>query len=83
MKTLLTFESVHFALDAESKLKERGLSPKTIPTPRELTSHCGLSILVDYLKMEELELIKEGLDIKNAYIFEKIEGNKNKIEKLI
>ena len=83
MKTLLTFDSVHFALDAESKLEDRGFSPKTIPTPRELTNHCGLSILMDHLKLEDLEKMREDLDIKNIYNFEKLEGNINKIEKLI
>ncbi len=83
MKTLLTFDSVHFALDAESKLEKKGFTPKTIPTPRELTSHCGLSILIDYLEEKDLEDIRENIDIKDIYSYEKIEGNINKIEKLI
>lgn len=83
MKILLTFDSVHFALDAESKLGQRGFTPKTIPTPRELTSHCGLSILIDYLEGEGLEEIRRDLDVKDIYSFEKTEGNVKKIEKLI
>ena len=40
----LTFDSTHYAIKTEKKLKEKNLEVSIIPTPREISASCGLSI---------------------------------------
>ena len=60
--TIITFESVHFALKCESILGESDLSISLITTPRSVTSRCGFSLEVKEgaesvaLKLNELNL---------------------------
>lgn len=45
---LLVFDSTHHAMAAESRMKEaqlEGVTFQTIPTPRQITASCGLSLL--------------------------------------
>lgn len=44
MQALITFDSTHHALRAEQVLEGAGLTPDIIPTPREITASCGLSL---------------------------------------
>lgn len=59
---LITFKSTSHALQGEQVLKDRNFVFKTIPTPRDVSTSCGLSLLfieedIDRIK----ELIEEGL----------------------
>lgn len=62
---VLTFESTHHAISGEKVFKEAGLQFKTIPTPREITSSCGLSIRFD---LEDLEVAKKNIEETNLAI---------------
>lgn len=83
MKYLISFKSVHYALDCELKLEDKGYNLRTIPTPREISLSCGISVLVDTDNIENLSLdIKESkIDYKNIYIYRK-EGIKTVLEEL-
>lgn len=52
---LLTFDSVAFAMKGESFLEEKEIPFKTIPTPRVISSSCGLSIMTDLDQVEYLK----------------------------
>lgn len=82
---LITFDSVHIAMEMEEILKENGINLRTIPTPREVSHSCGLSILSDYDNLDKiLEIIKmEELDYKKIFMFIKNEGSENKVEEII
>jgi hypothetical protein len=41
---LLVCESIHDVLAAEKVLKQRGLWCDLVPTPREISSDCGMSL---------------------------------------
>ena len=80
---VLTFESSHHAISGEKLFKEAGLKFKTIPTPREITSSCGLSIKFD---LKDLELVKESIEktnlaIKGIYKLNKVD-HKYSVEKI-
>lgn len=66
---IITFESTHHAMAAESALKENGIYTKTIPTPRDITLSCGLSILVTPDNIDKVQSMgKEGsLKFKALY----------------
>lgn len=51
---LITFESTHLAMQAERFLK-RTHKTTVVPTPRDLTASCGLSLMLD-MATEELAL---------------------------
>lgn len=46
-KFLLLFHSIHDVLRAEKLLKEHSITSELIPVPRNLSSDCGMSILLD------------------------------------
>lgn len=81
---VITFDSTHHAIKGESILKEVQIPFKTIPTPREITLSCGLSIRFDLMDFDKiLESIDEKeLAIKGIYRYTKEEG-KAKLEKLM
>lgn len=70
---LVTFKSTNYSLLGEGVFKENSLVFKTIPTPRDVSTSCGLSLLflmddIDRVK----ELISEGkLNIDSMYIYSK------------
>lgn len=80
---VVTFESTSHAIKGEKVLKEENIKIKTIPTPREITSSCGLSIR---FKLEDLDTIEgtiksNDLAINGMYKMIK-EGLKYTVEKI-
>jgi len=43
---ILLFDSIHYVLGAERLLKESGIPVDLIPTPKELSSDCGMSVSI-------------------------------------
>ncbi len=46
MMTLYTFVSVHHMMRAEKVLKNQGVKCDVIPTPRAISTSCGLCIVI-------------------------------------
>lgn len=81
---VVTFKSTHHAIKGESIFKENGIPFKTIPTPREITLSCGLSLrfnLEDINKVIEL-IENDTLAINGVYKFEK-NGISSIVKKII
>ncbi|WP_432662032.1 DUF3343 domain-containing protein [Wukongibacter baidiensis] len=70
---VIAFESTHYAIMAEKKLKGK-FNIQTIPTPREITASCGLSIMFGG------EILQ---DIKEELISQKLESDKLDMYKII
>lgn len=70
---IATFGSTHNALKAEKVLKKNDIPFKLMPTPREITASCGLSILFQEQNREAIEnaFIKSG--VKTAALYKKEE----------
>ena len=70
---LVTFKSTNFAILGEEVFKEKSLVFKTIPTPRDVSTSCGLSLLFLVDDIEKVkELINQGdLTIDNMYLYSK------------
>ncbi len=75
---VITFESVNFAMQTESLFKNKELKHQIIPTPREITLSCGLSIRTPYENLEQVKSLKESGDMRNKkmYVFEGIGAGK-------
>lgn len=55
---ITTFQSTNFAMQAEAFFKSQGVKHQIIPTPREITLSCGISIRLD---TEMLEKVKDAV----------------------
>lgn len=54
--SVVLFQSVTGALQAEKRLKEKGIAIKLIPVPRELSFDCGVCLRFE--KADEVEVRK-------------------------
>ncbi|MBA1334709.1 MAG: hypothetical protein HPY66_2613 [Firmicutes bacterium] len=62
---VLAFDSTHHAIQAEKFLKEAGLKIEVLPTPRDITASCGLSIK---FHMDHIEKVKEVIDVSQPTV---------------
>lgn len=76
---VIAFESTHYAIMVEKKLKDK-YNIQTIPTPREITASCGLSIRFQDEKLDDIvkELINQGIDRNMIDIYRIIRTDSNK-----
>ncbi len=67
---VMTFESTHYAIMVEKKLKGK-FKIQTIPTPREISASCGLSIMFqsEVLKDIKEELISQKVERKSLNLY--------------
>jgi hypothetical protein len=54
---VVLFDGTSAALRAENVLHQRGLASKLIPTPRQLSSDCGLALRFDWHEQESVRSI--------------------------
>lgn len=60
MQILITFDSTHHALAAESLLLDAELGPDIQPIPRQLSASCGLAIAIPLAAREQaLQLLQQ------------------------
>lgn len=73
---VISFDSTHHAIKAEKLFKEHNLNIRMMPTPREITASCGLSIRFEAADLGEVEdIIKnEELAIKGKYELKREDG---------
>lgn len=66
---LITFESTNFAMQAEASLKNENIIHQVMPTPREITLSCGLSIRFSVDDVDKVrKLVDENrINVKNMY----------------
>lgn len=82
---VVVFESTHYAIAGEKLFKDKGYKFDVIPTPREITHSCGLSIRFTSDLLEDIDIKREmeeaNIAIKGIYKIEKINNEKlvNKI----
>ncbi len=75
---VIVFESTHFAIAAESRLKEKSFNIEIIPTPREITASCGLSIKFPSEQITTVQREMEEGKIGIKGIFEVIRNEKGR-----
>ncbi len=60
-----TFKSTHHTIQAENVFKDKSISFKTIPTPRQITVSCGLAII---FSLDDIEKVREMVNSKEINI---------------
>jgi len=63
-KGVILFPSIHFVLKAEKLVKGKGFSVDLIPVPRQLSSDCGVCMLIDWEQKDSLSTFLEGSGVK-------------------
>ncbi len=68
-KILLTFASIHYVLKAEKIIKKQGLFTDMIPVPKEISSDCGMALLIYEKDLTEIKslLNEKGLKPEGIY----------------
>ena len=61
---VILFPSIHFVLQAEKMIKGKGFSIDLIPVPRQLSSDCGICMLIEWEQKEILYTLLEGGGVK-------------------
>ncbi len=66
---VISFNSTHHAIKSEKILKDAGYELTVLPTPREITASCGISIAIDEDKIDEIveHLNTKGIDYGGVY----------------
>lgn len=74
-KGIILFPSIHYVIQAEKLIKEKGFFFDLIPVPRNLSSDCGVCILFEWKEKEMiLNVIEEaGLKIEGIHLFQEKE----------
>ncbi len=65
---VVLFHSSSSAMQAEAVLLRAGLAAKLIPTPRELSSDCGLALRFDWSLNEQVESLLMRMRVETAGI---------------
>lgn len=66
---VIVFDSTHFAIFAEKTLKNFDIKADIIPTPREISASCGLSIKFSYEDLEKIKdiIVNQNITINGIY----------------
>lgn len=80
---IITFESTHHAMAAESYLKEQGIYTKTIPTPRDITLSCGLAIMITKDDIERIKEFRSKGDFRSKALYSLVIEDGNRILEML
>lgn len=69
MRCVITFDSIHRVMKAEKILKGENVTITLIPTPRQISSDCGMVVQVDCDDLERAQEIlrANSLGFEGAY----------------
>ncbi len=80
---VISFKSTHDALEMEDVFDEKNIELRTIPTPREITAGCGVSLKIRKEDLLEAKKILDEYDIINRQIYEELKLDSHKEYKLL
>lgn len=72
MQALITFDSTHHALRGEQILEQAQLGPDIIPTPREITASCGLSLSLPASLIEQAILLLRAGNVEFRAVYDQL-----------
>lgn len=81
---IVSFNSTHHAIRLDKLLGELGIRATTLPTPREITASCGISIrfLVDDIEKIKNTLIENNIEYKGIYKITRLENGSKEVENI-
>ena len=81
---IVSFNSTHHAIRTEKILTENNVKCTTLPTPREITASCGISIRFLYQDIEKVKeiLTDSEVDYKGIFKIQKLSDGKKTVEQI-
>lgn len=81
---IVAFNSTHHAIRTDKLLNENNIKVTTLPTPREISSSCGISVRFLKDDIDKIEDIIKSNEILYNGIFkiERLEGGRKEVTKL-
>ena len=81
---IVSFNSTNHAMRLDKLLIENSVKATTLPTPREITASCGISIRFLYQDIESVKniLIQNNIEYKGIYKITKIENGTKEVENI-
>lgn len=75
---IVAFNSTHNAIKSEKLLQNAELKVTTLPTPREISASCGISIKFEKEDVDKVKsiLADNNIEFKGFFAIEKLEGGK-------
>ena len=81
---IVSFNSTHHAIRTEKILNENNIRCTTLPTPREITASCGISIRFLFEDIENVKNLVESseVDYKGIYKIQRLSDGKKSVEQI-
>ncbi len=71
---VVAFDSTHYSIQGEKTLKNSNIDIKVIPTPREITASCGLSIRFNPEYYEKVKNVLEEASLSIGGIYKLVKN---------
>ena len=81
---IVSFDSTHHAIRSEKIFIENNIKVATMPTPREISSSCGISIRFAEENLQDIKGLLQKNEILYAGIFtvKRLDNGKKEIKKI-
>ena len=81
---IVSFNSTHHAIRLDKLLGESSVRATTLPTPREITASCGISIRFLYDDTESVKKIlnENSVEYKGIYKIKRLENGTKEVENI-
>lgn len=81
---IVSFNSTHHAIRTDKIFSENKVTSMTLPTPREITASCGISIRFLYEDIEKVKKIIDNseVDYKGIFKIQKLVDGKKSVEQI-
>lgn len=81
---IVSFNSTHHAIRLDKLLGEASVRATTLPTPREITASCGISIGFLYEDIEKVKntLVENNIEYKGIYKITRLENGIKEVENI-
>jgi hypothetical protein len=80
---IITFASTNFAMQAENELKTSGVKHQIIPTPRQITLSCGLSVMTPVDNLDAIRKLISDRKIINKAVYRSSGSGREKTLEII
>ena len=80
MNGIILFDSIHYVLAAERVLKERKVWCDLVPTPRELSSDCGMAVEFRACDLDAVRAVLADRRVNAQAVYMSVEGGRKVIE---
>lgn len=81
---IVSFSSTHHAIRSDKLFGENRIKSTTLPTPREITASCGISIRFSYEDIDRVVEILEvnSIEYKGIYNINRLENGSKEVKKI-